>query len=140
LVRLRLTIFFFSPFKTIRQKKTRKPFVNDSGSDNGEGNWNSTGYGIGIHNFKIRSYIGDEGSGLIRWEWSPEHCAVFLGLDVAGKPFATQGHTFHVYNDEGLITRESSWWDAAAILRQLGMTADKIPAHLAAQRQAVGTA
>jgi steroid delta-isomerase-like uncharacterized protein len=76
--------------------------------------------GIGIHNFKIRSYVGDERSGLIRWEWSPEHAGSFLGLDVAGKPFATQGHTFHVYNDKGLIVRESSWWDASAVLRQVG--------------------
>jgi steroid delta-isomerase-like uncharacterized protein len=76
--------------------------------------------GIGIHNFKIRSYVGDERSGLIRWEWSPEHAGSFLGLDVAGKPFATQGHTFHVYNEKGLITRESSWWDASAVLRQVG--------------------
>lgn len=76
--------------------------------------------GIGIHNFKIRSYVGDERSGLIRWEWNPEHAAVFLGLDVAGKPFGTQGHTWHEYNEDGLITRESSWWDAASILRQVG--------------------
>src|ERR1700756_4748163 len=48
--------------------------------------------GIGIHNFKIRSYIGDERSGLIRWEWSPESAAIFLGLDVANKPLWTQGH------------------------------------------------
>jgi steroid delta-isomerase-like uncharacterized protein len=90
--------------------------------------------GIGVHNFRIRSYIGDEKSGLIRWEWGPESAAVFLGLDVSGKPFWTQGHTFHVYDDEGKIVRESSWWDAAAILRQIGMTADKIPTP---QRQAV---
>ncbi|WP_131770287.1 hypothetical protein [Candidatus Protofrankia californiensis] len=76
--------------------------------------------GIGIHNFRIRSYIGDERSGLIRWEWSPEHAAVFLGLDVANKPFGTQGHTFHQYNEKGLITRESSWWDASAVLRTVG--------------------
>jgi steroid delta-isomerase-like uncharacterized protein len=76
--------------------------------------------GIGIHNFKIRSYVGDERSGLIRWEWSPEHAGAFLGLDVAGKPFSTQGHTFHQYDEQGLITRESSWWDAAAVLRQVG--------------------
>jgi steroid delta-isomerase-like uncharacterized protein len=75
--------------------------------------------GIGVHNFKIRSYIGDERCGLIRWEWSPEHAAVFLGLDVAGKTFGTQGHTFHLY-DNGLIKRESSWWDAAAVVRQVG--------------------
>jgi len=76
--------------------------------------------GIGVHNFRIRSYIGDERSGLLRWEWFPEHCAMFLGLDVAGKSFATQGHTFHQYNEKGLITRESSWWDASAIMRQVG--------------------
>ena len=75
--------------------------------------------GIGIHNFKIRSYIGDANSGLIRWEWSPEHAGQFLGLDVVNKPFGTQGHTFHQYKN-GLITRESSWWDSAAVLRQVG--------------------
>lgn len=81
--------------------------------------------GVGIHNFRIRGYEGDEKSGLIRWEWGPEHAAVFLGLDVANKPFWTQGHTFHVYNDEGKIVKESSWWDASAVLRGIGMTADK---------------
>jgi steroid delta-isomerase-like uncharacterized protein len=76
--------------------------------------------GIGIHNFKIRSYVGDARSGLLRWEWSPEHAASFLGLDVAGEPFQTQGHTFHQYNEAGRITRESSWWDAAQVLRSVG--------------------
>jgi Predicted solute binding protein len=83
--------------------------------------------GIGIHNFRVRSYIGDERSGLIRWEWQPEHAAIFLGLDVAGKPFGTQGHTFHLYGDNGLIRRESSWWDAGAILRAVGpVSPDKV--------------
>jgi len=76
--------------------------------------------GIGIHNFKIRSYVGDARSGLIRWEWSPEHAGSFLGLDVAGKPFQTQGHTFHQYNEAGHIVRESSWWDAAQVIRSVG--------------------
>lgn len=81
--------------------------------------------GIGIHNFRIRGYYGDAKSGLIRWEWGPDHAAVFLGLDVKDKPFWTQGHTFHVYDDEGKITKESSWWDASAVLRGVGMTAEK---------------
>lgn len=76
--------------------------------------------GIGIHNFRIRAYLGDHRSGLIRWEWIPEHAAHFLGLDVRGKPFATQGHTWHQYDERGLITRESSWWDASAVLRAVG--------------------
>jgi steroid delta-isomerase-like uncharacterized protein len=76
--------------------------------------------GIGVHNFKIRSYIGNERAGLIRWEWSPEHAGYFLGLDVTDRPFGTQGHTWHQYNERGLIVRESSWWDASAVLRQVG--------------------
>jgi steroid delta-isomerase-like uncharacterized protein len=76
--------------------------------------------GIGVHNFRIRGYIGDERHGLINWEWSPEDCASFLGLDVAGKPFWTQGHTWHEYDEEGKIVRESSWWDASAVLRAVG--------------------
>jgi steroid delta-isomerase-like uncharacterized protein len=74
--------------------------------------------GIGVHNFRIRGYTGTEKSGLITWEWSPEDCAAFLGLDVAGKVFWTQGHTWHEYDEDGKIVRESSWWDASAILRQ----------------------
>ncbi|MCW3013455.1 MAG: hypothetical protein JWO02_547 [Solirubrobacterales bacterium] len=93
--------------------------------------------GIGIHNFRIRGYEGDERSGLIRWEWGPAHAAVFLGLDVKDKPFWTQGHTFHVYNEEGKITQESSWWDASAVLRGIGMTADK---SVFPTRSAVGAA
>jgi steroid delta-isomerase-like uncharacterized protein len=76
--------------------------------------------GFGVHNFRIRGYIGDARAGLIRWEWFPEDCAAFIGLDVAGKPFGTHGHTWHEYDEEGKITRESSWWDASAILRAVG--------------------
>jgi steroid delta-isomerase-like uncharacterized protein len=93
--------------------------------------------GIGIHNFRIRGYEGDERSGLIRWEWGPAHAAVFLGLDVSGKDFWTQGHTFHVYDEDGKIVRESSWWDASAVLRGIGMTADK---SVYPTRSAVGAA
>jgi steroid delta-isomerase-like uncharacterized protein len=81
---------------------------------------NDPANGVGIHNFRIRSYIGDARCGLLRWEWAPEHAKVFLGLDVAGKPFTTQGHTFHQYSAAGLIERESSWWDAAEVLRAAG--------------------
>lgn len=75
--------------------------------------------GVGIHNFRIHSYTGDENFGLLRWEWGPEDAAVFIGLDVKDKPFTTQGYTFHIYKD-GFIKRESSWWDSAAILRAVG--------------------
>ncbi|EGD43744.1 hypothetical protein NBCG_01871 [Nocardioidaceae bacterium Broad-1] len=87
--------------------------------------------GLGVHNFRIRGYEGDHKSGLIRWEWQPEDCANFMGLDVAGKPFWTQGHTFHIYNDEGRIVRESSWWDFGSILRQIGYPGIEKPQFIA---------
>jgi steroid delta-isomerase-like uncharacterized protein len=93
--------------------------------------------GIGVHNFRIRGYWGDEKSGLITWEWTPEDCAAFLGLDVAGKEFWTQGHTYHEYDEEGKIVRESSWWDASAVLRQ---TQDVKPGKLPAGKRAGVTA
>lgn len=91
--------------------------------------------GLGVHNFRVRGYVGDKRSGLIRWEWSPEDCANFIGLDVAGKDFTTQGHTYHEYNEAGFITRESSWWDMSAIMRQVSDTKpEKLPT---AESQAV---
>jgi steroid delta-isomerase-like uncharacterized protein len=85
--------------------------------------------GLGVHNFRVRGYVGDERSGLILWEWSPEDCANFIGMDAAGKPFSTQGHTYHEYNEKGKITRESSWWDSSAVLRALQ---PELPGHGAA--------
>jgi steroid delta-isomerase-like uncharacterized protein len=82
--------------------------------------------GLGVHNFRVRGYIGDETSGLILWEWGPEDCANFLGMDAQNKPFVTQGHTYHEYNENGKITRESSWWDAAEVVRAL---TPELPGH-----------
>lgn len=77
--------------------------------------------GFGVHNFRIRAYYGNEKFGLLTWEWNPEDAGSFIGMDVVGKPFMTMGHTFHVYNEAGRITRESSWWDGAAIVREVGL-------------------
>lgn len=97
--------------------------------------------GFGVHNFKIRSYTGDSRSGLLRWEWSPEDCGAFLGMDAVGKPFGTQGHTFHIYNEAGRIVRESSWWDAAAVVRQLGVAdVTSLPAGLSDAKDTGATA
>jgi steroid delta-isomerase-like uncharacterized protein len=78
------------------------------------------GNGIGIHNILVRSFQGDSRSGLIRWEWSPQHAQAFLGLDVSGKPFSTQGRSFQVYDEDGKIKLESAWWDATACLTGIG--------------------
>ncbi len=77
--------------------------------------------GIGINVFRIDEYIGDARSGLIRWTWEPDGSAAFLGVPTGGRPFATSGQTFHIYDADGRIRRESTYWDAVAPLHTLGL-------------------
>jgi steroid delta-isomerase-like uncharacterized protein len=92
------------------------------------------GNGIGIHNFTIESYTAiDDHRGIIHWAWEAKHTAVFLGLPTEGKTIGTKGQTFHVYED-GRIKRESTFWDAAPVLKALGHPIDRAPARLASER------
>ena len=76
--------------------------------------------GIGVHLFRIDEYIGDENRGLIRWSWEAHGAAAFLGVPTNGKVVGTSGHTMHIYQG-GKIKRESTYWDATSILRDLGL-------------------
>jgi steroid delta-isomerase-like uncharacterized protein len=75
--------------------------------------------GVGVHLFRIDEVVGDEDSALIRWSWKAIGAAAFLGVPTGGKVVGTSGHTFHVY-ENGRIKRESTYWDATSILRDLG--------------------
>ena len=75
--------------------------------------------GIGVHLFRIDEYVGDENRGLIRWTWQAIGAAAFLGVPTNGKVVGTTGHTMHVYQG-GKIKRESTYWDATSVLRDLG--------------------
>jgi len=81
--------------------------------------------GVGVHYFRIDEVIGDENSALIRWSWQAHDCAMFLGVLTNGKVVGTSGHTFHIY-ENGRIKRESTYWDAASILRDLGQPISKL--------------
>src|ERR1700733_963776 len=86
--------------------------------------------GVGVHNFAIHEYVGNRKQGLIRWYWSAIDCAIFLGLPTEGKTVATSGQTYHIYNDNGQIQRETTFWDAAFVLRALGHDLDTEVARL----------
>jgi steroid delta-isomerase-like uncharacterized protein len=75
--------------------------------------------GIGIHQFRIDEVIGDDDRALIRWTWQAIGAAAFLGVPTNGKAVGTTGHTMHVYQG-GRIKRESTYWDATSVLRDLG--------------------
>ncbi|MDQ1425188.1 MAG: hypothetical protein QOD72_2686 [Acidimicrobiaceae bacterium] len=76
--------------------------------------------GIGLHHFRIDGYIGGASSGHIRWTWSAIGASTFLGVPTNGKVVGTSGQTIHVY-EGGKIKRESTYWDAASALRDLGL-------------------
>jgi steroid delta-isomerase-like uncharacterized protein len=75
--------------------------------------------GIGVHQFRIDEVIGNSDRALIRWTWQAIGAAAFLGIPTEGKVVGTTGHTMHIY-EGGRIRRESTYWDAASILRDLG--------------------
>lgn len=77
--------------------------------------------GIGIHNFQIKDYVGDETCGVILWTWTAIHCAEFLGIPTNGRTLSTDGHSWQMYDESGKIKRESAYWDAVPIARQLGV-------------------
>ena len=63
--------------------------------------------------------IGDDDRALIRWTWQAIGAAAFLGVPTNGKVVGTTGHTMHIY-EGGRIKRESTYWDATSVLRDLG--------------------
>lgn len=75
--------------------------------------------GIGIHLFRIDEVVGNADHALYRWSWQARGADAFLGIPTHGKVVGTTGHTFHIY-ENGRIKRESTYWDATAVLRQLG--------------------
>src|ERR1700730_6117020 len=75
--------------------------------------------GVGVHLFRIDEVVGDENRALIRWTWHAIGATAFLGVPTNGKVVGTTGHTVHVY-EGGRIRRESTYWDAPSILRDLG--------------------
>lgn len=76
--------------------------------------------GIGINNFRIDEVIGDEKSAVYRWTWKAPTAAAFIGIPTNGKVPGARGITFHVYDEDGRIKREHSFWDAATAVADLG--------------------
>lgn len=80
--------------------------------------------GIGINNFRIDEVVGDEKAAVYRWTWQAPTAAAFVGVPADGKVPGTRGITFHVYDDDGRIKREESFWDVATAVRDLGLPVD----------------
>lgn len=80
--------------------------------------------GIGINNFRIDEVVGDEKAAIYRWTWRAPTATAFVGVPTGGKIPGARGITFHVYDADGRITREHSFWDVASAVSELGLPVD----------------
>lgn len=80
--------------------------------------------GVGINNFRIDEVVGDDRAAIYRWTWEAPTAAAFVGVPTNGKVPGTRGITFHIYDSDGRIKREESFWDCATAVRDLGLPVD----------------
>ncbi|MCV6992082.1 nuclear transport factor 2 family protein [Mycobacterium timonense] len=82
--------------------------------------------GIGINNFRIDEVVGDDKAAIYRWTWNAPTAAAFVGVPTNGKVPGARGITFHIYDADGRIKREESFWDCATAVRDLGLPVDPV--------------
>ncbi len=73
----------------------------------------------GKHSFTVESYTGGPEAGAVEWTWHSEHAGPFLGVPAAGKETTTHGVSILTF-EGGKIATQHDYWDAAAVLKQLG--------------------
>ena len=83
-----------------------------------------TDNGIGINNFRIDEVVGDDKAAIYRWTWQAPTAAAFVGVPTNGKIPGARGITFHIYDTDGRIKREESFWDCASAVRNLGLAVE----------------
>jgi steroid delta-isomerase-like uncharacterized protein len=70
--------------------------------------------------FAAVNYSGDADSGVVEWIWEAKHAVGrILGFPSKGKQTSTRGASVLTFKN-GKIATQRDYWDAAAVLRQLG--------------------
>jgi steroid delta-isomerase-like uncharacterized protein len=82
--------------------------------------------GLGVHRFEVLDVIdgfGANGSRAIAivWQWTGEHLENFRGVPTGGQILTARGQTWHQLDDEGKVTRESTFWNDVPVFQQLGL-------------------
>ena len=84
---------------------------------------------------RLAAILGVHRATIYRWTWQAPTAAAFVGVPTNGKVPGARGITFHIYDADGRIKREESFWDCATAVRDLGLPVDptavaKIPARV----------
>ena len=73
----------------------------------------------GEHVFTLNGYSGGAAGGAVEWTWNAKHGGEFLGVAAEGKETTVRGVSVIAFKD-GKILSQRDYWDAGAVLRQLG--------------------
>jgi len=77
--------------------------------------------GIGIHEFTVTEYIGDQRYGMLHWDYTVGKASHYRGLPADGKSLSTKGSTFLQFNSDGKIVLESTCFNDNPIFQELGI-------------------
>ena len=72
----------------------------------------------------VDEVVGDANAAIYRWTWQAPTATAFVGVPTDGKVPGARGITFHVYDSDGRIKREASFWDVSTAVRDLGLPVD----------------
>jgi len=75
----------------------------------------------GTYTFTATEYLGHERWGLIHWDVKIEGAKTFRGIPTEGKTLEGIGSTFHEFDADGKIMRESTYWEDNRLFVQLGI-------------------
>ena len=81
--------------------------------------WSDTDV-MGNHKMLVTDYMRDGRIGVIQWVWEAD-CNQFLGIPTNGKKIHTTCMTVQIYDDDGKIVHDWTWWDAINMLKQCGI-------------------
>ena len=76
----------------------------------------------------LTAHVAAADCAMLEWTMSGTHQADLLGMPATGKSFSVRGATA-LQLDDGLISRNSDYWDMATVLTQLGLMPSPPPEH-----------
>lgn len=76
--------------------------------------------GSGNNRFTFARFSGGAKGGAVESIWRADHADEFLGVAAAGKSSEVRLVTILEFDGDGLIRRHCDYWDARAVLAQLG--------------------
>jgi steroid delta-isomerase-like uncharacterized protein len=82
--------------------------------------------GLGQHDFEVLEAIQTAGSTgnyavTILWRWTGKNLASFRGIPSVGKTLTARGQTWHEFDADEKVIRESTYWNDAPVFQDLGL-------------------